>query len=97
MEPPEEGYTLFCCDRASFGNPENIGFGVVVRNNIIRVIGIMSGGIGIATNCLAEVYAVLCALEWVVLLKISKVIIRSDFKPVTGEFNRGFVSWYIKI
>ncbi|XP_026441939.1 uncharacterized protein LOC113341171 [Papaver somniferum] len=61
--PPQIGFTLFCCDGASVGNPGVAGFGIVVRNHLCQVVGAMAGGIGIATNYIAETYAVVSAAE----------------------------------
>ncbi|XP_026410604.1 uncharacterized protein LOC113305821 [Papaver somniferum] len=92
-----DGYILFYCDGVSFGNPGNAGFGVVARDNISQVIGTLSGGVGIATNSIAEIYVILCALEWAVVLMVKKVIIRSDYKSVVSPFEKNKVPWYLRI
>ncbi|XP_026383639.1 uncharacterized protein LOC113279149 [Papaver somniferum] len=71
--PPEQEYVIFCCDGASFGNPGSAGFGVVVRDSNCQVLGALSGGIGIASNYLAESYGIMCALELAVQWKMMNI------------------------
>ncbi|XP_026383891.1 uncharacterized protein LOC113279413 [Papaver somniferum] len=61
--PPQNGYTLFCCDGVSVDNVGAAGFGVVVRDHLCQVVGALAGGIGITTNYIAEIYDVVCAAE----------------------------------
>ncbi|XP_026459412.1 uncharacterized protein LOC113360078 [Papaver somniferum] len=61
--PPSTGFIMFCCDGASIGNPRAAAFGVVIRDHLSQVLGVISGGIGIAINYIAEVYAIICAVE----------------------------------
>ncbi|XP_026459328.1 uncharacterized protein LOC113359988 [Papaver somniferum] len=91
------GYTMFCCDGASFGNPGAAGFGVVMRNHLCQVIGILSGGICITTNFVAENYAVLCAAELAGEWELQNIIISSDFKTVIEGFLKGQVPWFIRM
>ncbi|XP_026416351.1 uncharacterized protein LOC113311766 [Papaver somniferum] len=60
------GYTLFCCDGTSIGNPGAAGFRVLIRDHLCQVLGAMEGGIATTTNYIAEVYAVVCAAEMAV-------------------------------
>ncbi|XP_026428725.1 uncharacterized protein LOC113324643 [Papaver somniferum] len=94
--PPKEDYILFCCDGASFGNLGNTGFGVLARDSNFQVIGTLSGGVGIATNFIVEIYVVLCALEWAISLQLKKVIITSDSKPVINLSDSKRVPWYVR-
>ncbi|XP_026399979.1 uncharacterized protein LOC113295864 [Papaver somniferum] len=80
--PPEIGFVMFCCDGSSFGNPGAAGFGVVVRTSDCQVAATLSGGIGIASNYLAESYGVICAMELADQWNMKKIIIVSDLKTV---------------
>ncbi|XP_026419869.1 uncharacterized protein LOC113315834 [Papaver somniferum] len=92
---PDEGYVMFCCDGAAIGNPGNAGFGIIARDQFFQVLGTISGGIGIATNYIAEVLAVVCAIEWAVRLCCYKIVICSDSKSVVEDFKRGKIPWFI--
>ncbi|XP_026399347.1 uncharacterized protein LOC113295215 [Papaver somniferum] len=87
---------MFCCDGSSFGNPGSAGFGVVIRDSNCQVLGAMSGGIGVATNYLAEYYGIMCAVELDVQWGMLKIIIVSDSKYVLTEFAKGRVPWFMK-
>ncbi|XP_026444659.1 uncharacterized protein LOC113344992 [Papaver somniferum] len=94
--PPTNGYILFCCDGSSFGNPGATGFGVVVRDEYCQVIGTLSGGLGMATNYIAENDVVLCATELALEWGLTKIIIRSDSKTVLQEFEADKVPWFLR-
>ncbi|XP_026441437.1 uncharacterized protein LOC113340517 [Papaver somniferum] len=94
--PPEQDFVMFCCDGSSFGNPGSAGFGFVVRDSNCQVLGAMSGGIGVATNYLAEYYGIMCAVELDVQWGMLKIIIVSYFKFVLTEFAKGRVPWFMK-
>ncbi|XP_026399810.1 uncharacterized protein LOC113295698 [Papaver somniferum] len=64
------GFIMFCCDGASIGNPGISAFGIVIRDHLSQVLGVITGGIGIATNYIAEVYAVISAVELAVEWKM---------------------------
>ncbi|XP_026396942.1 uncharacterized protein LOC113291645 [Papaver somniferum] len=81
---------------ASFGNPGVAGFGVCARNNNYEVLGTLSGGIGVATNYLEEIYAVVCAVELAVLWQIKKVIIVSDSKTRINDVSKREMPWFIR-
>ncbi|XP_026416848.1 uncharacterized protein LOC113312299 [Papaver somniferum] len=86
---------MFWCDGSSFGNPGTTGFGFVIRDHVCQVIGVLSGGLGIATNYIAENYALLCAVglagEW----GLQNIILCSDSKTVIEDFARDQVPWFI--
>ncbi|XP_026417561.1 uncharacterized protein LOC113313051 [Papaver somniferum] len=94
--PPEQDFVMFCCDGSSFGNPGSTGFGVVVRDSACQVLGTLFGGIGVASNYLAESYGIMCALEMAIQWSMQKIIIVSDSKSVLAEFAQGRVSWFLK-
>ncbi|XP_026443762.1 uncharacterized protein LOC113343877 [Papaver somniferum] len=79
------------------GNPGNAGFGIIARNHYFQVVRIISGGIGVATNYIAEVLAVVGAAEWAVLLKCKYIIIRSDSAAVIGDFKKGDIPWFVRV
>ncbi|XP_026419615.1 uncharacterized protein LOC113315567 [Papaver somniferum] len=93
---PDQNFILFCCDGSSFGNPGAAGFGIIARDSSCEVIGEMSGGVGTATNYIAEILAVIYALEWAFVLKAQKVIIRSDSKTVINDFCNDCVPWMFR-
>ncbi|XP_026429049.1 uncharacterized protein LOC113325021 [Papaver somniferum] len=72
------------------------GFGVVVRDSNCQVLGALTGGIGVASNYLAESYGVMCALELAVQWDMLKIIVVSDSKTVLAEFAQGKVPWFLK-
>ncbi|XP_026428560.1 uncharacterized protein LOC113324453 [Papaver somniferum] len=57
---------------------------------------IQNGGIGVATNYLAESYGVMNALELEVEWKLQDIIIVLDSKTVLAEFAQGKVHWFLK-
>lgn len=83
--PPNMGFTLFCCDGASFGILEWL----VLELLSCQVIGTLSGGIGLATNYIAEVYAVVCAVDLAVEWDLEQIILNSDSKAVISDFAKG--------
>ncbi|XP_026377694.1 uncharacterized protein LOC113271990 [Papaver somniferum] len=93
--PPPMGYTMFFCDGSSFGNPGAAGFGVVVRDHVCQVLGVLSGGIGIGTNYIAEVYVVVCAAELAVERGLKNIVLCSDSKSVIEDFAQGNVPWFL--
>ncbi|XP_026458876.1 uncharacterized protein LOC113359466 [Papaver somniferum] len=94
--PPAIGVIMFCCDGGSIGNSGAAGFGVVFRYHICRVLGTLTGGIRIATNYIAEAYALLCAAELAVEWNLHHIILNSDSETVIAEFAQGQVPWIIK-
>ncbi|XP_026417457.1 uncharacterized protein LOC113312939 [Papaver somniferum] len=88
---------LFCCDGVSFGNPGAAGFGIVIRNHLFQVLGTLSGGIGVASNYIAEVYVVICAAELTVTWDLKNIIIKSDSKTVITEFAENKMPWFVRI
>ncbi|XP_026452118.1 uncharacterized protein LOC113352522 [Papaver somniferum] len=95
--PPCPGFIMFCCDGASIGNPGFAGFGVVIRDHMSQVLGVITGGIGIATNYIAEVYAVISAVELDVKWGMHKVILVSDSKTVITEFEHNKMPWFVRM
>ncbi|XP_026435781.1 uncharacterized protein LOC113333563 [Papaver somniferum] len=71
---PEKGQVLICCDGALKGNPGNAGPGFIARDDSGGCLGDASGGLGIATNYLEEVMALIVAGEWAVKKQYKKVV-----------------------
>lgn len=66
------------CDGAARGNPGPAGYGVHVTDGQGRTIHEIAGGIGVATNNVAEYSALLAALEWASSEGVSELLVRSD-------------------
>ncbi|XP_026459016.1 uncharacterized protein LOC113359634 [Papaver somniferum] len=95
--PPKDGFILFCCDGASFGNPGAAGFGIVIRDHLFQVLGTLSGGIGVASNYITEVYVVICAAELAVTWDLKNIIINSYSKTLITEFAENKMPWFVRI
>ncbi|XP_026445698.1 uncharacterized protein LOC113346374 [Papaver somniferum] len=93
---PEFEFTMFCCDGSSFGNPGAAGFGIVIRDHSTQVLGAVTGGLGIAKNYIAEVYAVVNAAELAVDWKLQKIIIKSDSKTVSDQFEHDQIPCFVR-
>ncbi|XP_026452231.1 uncharacterized protein LOC113352645 [Papaver somniferum] len=92
---PVDGVTLFFCAGKSFGEPGNAGLGVIARDCNSKVIGTLTGGIGVASSSIAGEYAIICALEWVVFLKCTNIIIQSYSITEIECFKSTEIPWYI--
>ncbi|XP_026416492.1 uncharacterized protein LOC113311922 [Papaver somniferum] len=88
---------MFCCDGSSFGNTGKAGFGVVIRDHVCQVVGVMTGGLGITTNYVAENYVVVCAAELAVEWKMQNIIVCSDSKSVLENFARNQAPWFVRV
>ena len=76
-------------DGACSGNPGPAGIGVIIyRKNC--VISNFSKFIGIATNNIAEYTALLFALEQLLSLKATKIIINTDSQLLANQLKRKF-------
>ncbi|XP_026398925.1 uncharacterized protein LOC113294763 [Papaver somniferum] len=95
--PPSPGFIMFCCDGASVGNPGCAGFGVVIRDHLCQVLGVITGGNGIATNYIAEVYVVICVVEMAVTWGLQKILLCYDSKTVITEFENNKMPWFVRM
>ncbi|XP_026398661.1 uncharacterized protein LOC113294484 [Papaver somniferum] len=86
---------MICCDGASQGNPGNAGLGFVERNDQGGCLGETSGGLGLATNYLAEVVALVVAGEWSVKKRYENVCFSLDSKAVLLAFNNDRIPWIV--
>ncbi|XP_026452161.1 uncharacterized protein LOC113352566 [Papaver somniferum] len=92
---PARGQVLICCDGASKGNPGNAGLGFVARNDNGVCLRAASGELGIATNYLAEVMALIVAGARVVQKKYKKVCFILDSKEILLAFSNDKIPWIV--
>ncbi|XP_026378615.1 uncharacterized protein LOC113273060 [Papaver somniferum] len=93
---PEVHQVLICCDGALKSNPGLAGFGFVARVNSGECVGAASGGIGLATNYLAEVMALIVAGEWAISKFFQQVYFILDSKAVIVAFSNNKVPWIVQ-
>ncbi|XP_026451377.1 uncharacterized protein LOC113351649 [Papaver somniferum] len=86
---------LICCDGASKGNPGSSGCGFVRRSNTGGYLGAVAGGLGVATNSIAEVMALICAGEWAIRRQYFNVCFSLDSKAVLQAFSSGKIPWMV--
>ncbi|XP_026420132.1 uncharacterized protein LOC113316125 [Papaver somniferum] len=92
---PTGDQILLCCDGATRNNPGEAGYGFVGRDSYGTVLIAVAGGMGIATNFMAEVYAIINACEWAISKGFLKVCIRSDSKAAITSFSVNRIPWYV--
>ncbi|XP_026435209.1 uncharacterized protein LOC113332928 [Papaver somniferum] len=80
---------LICCDGASKGNPGSSGYGFVGRSNTGGYLGAVAGGLGVATNFIVEVMALICAGEWAIRRQYFNVCFSLDSKAILQAFSSG--------
>ncbi|XP_026384260.1 uncharacterized protein LOC113279818 [Papaver somniferum] len=69
-------------------------YGYICRNWDGEYLYAMSGSLGIATNYMAEIVAVLCAGEWAAANNFIKVWFQTDSQPVMKAFQTYSVPWW---
>ena len=78
-------------DGGARGNPGPAGYGVRVENEAGDLIDELHGGLGIATNNVAEYNGLLAALRWAVDRGERNLLIRADsellVKQMRGEYK----------
>jgi ribonuclease HI len=78
-------------DGGARGNPGPAGYGVRVENEAGELIDELHGGLGIATNNVAEYNGLLAALRWAVDRGERELLIRADsellVKQMRGEYK----------
>ena len=78
-------------DGGARGNPGPAGYGVRVENEAGEPIDELHGGLGVATNNVAEYNGLLAALRWAVDRGERDVLIRADsellVKQMRGEYK----------
>ncbi|XP_026452755.1 uncharacterized protein LOC113353326 [Papaver somniferum] len=88
--------TLICCDGAAKGNPGAAGIGFIGRKSDGSCLGAGSGGLGISTNYIAEVMALVAAGEWAVSKHLLNVIFSLDSKAVIMAFSSDKIPWIVR-
>ena len=90
-------------DGGARGNPGPAGYGVHIEGPDGALLDQLHGGIGIATNNIAEYNGLLAALRWAVENNVSRVHIRADsellVKQMRGEYkvkNPGLQPLYVR-
>ena len=90
-------------DGGARGNPGPAGYGVRIQSADGSVLDELHGGIGIATNNVAEYNGLLAALQWAVDHEERRVNIRADsellVKQMRGEYkvkNAGLHPLYVR-
>jgi ribonuclease HI len=90
-------------DGGARGNPGPAGYGVSIQSPDGDVVEELHGGLGIATNNIAEYNGLLAALQWAVDHDVRRVHIRADsellVKQMRGEYkvkNAGLQPLYVR-
>ncbi|XP_026419746.1 uncharacterized protein LOC113315705 [Papaver somniferum] len=90
---PENNILLFCCDGATKDNPGLVGYGFIARNSNGEFVVAEAGGLGVATNFIAEIVAVLRAMEWAVTNLKWDIIIQTDSRCIIDVFMKNKLPW----
>ncbi|XP_026445717.1 uncharacterized protein LOC113346399 [Papaver somniferum] len=94
--PPNQDEIMLCCDGASFGNPGQVGAGVVFRYANAAVLGARSVSLGWQTNFYAEVcaiiYGVMLAKRW----NVRNICVKSDLMNCIQAFQKGELPWQLR-
>lgn len=91
---PPQNQIVLCCDGASRGNPGVSGYGFIGRRHTGEFLIAFSGGLGISTNYVVEVLAILNAGEWAISEGHLEVIFRTDLAAVMLSFMKNKVPWF---
>ncbi|GLJ30420.1 hypothetical protein SUGI_0602070 [Cryptomeria japonica] len=90
---PPVGWLKLNFDGACRGNLGVSSFGVVIRNNKVKLLLGSYGALGVATNNEAEIRALLEGLKLCVTNKMTKIVIEGDsLVIIQGIIKRGFQS-----
>ncbi|XP_026451053.1 uncharacterized protein LOC113351250 [Papaver somniferum] len=93
---PEVNQTLICCDGASRGNSRAACFGFVCRGEKGEFIHAESRGLGIPTNFIAEIMAIIGAVEWALENNRFDLFIQSDSNAAITAYTSGKLPWIIQ-
>ncbi|XP_026428344.1 uncharacterized protein LOC113324240 [Papaver somniferum] len=91
---PNPLYIIICCDGASRGNPGEAGYRFICRQGTGEYMFAMLGGLGLATNLMAEIFVILCAGEWEINNNFLKVCFQTNSKASIAAFQSGEVPWW---
>ena len=90
-------------DGGARGNPGPAGYGVSIQSTDGTILEELHGGLGIATNNIAEYNGLLAALQWAVDHDVRRVHIRADsellVRQMRGEYrvkNPGLQPLYVR-
>ncbi|XP_026399022.1 uncharacterized protein LOC113294859 [Papaver somniferum] len=86
FELPLINQILVCCDGASRGNPGSAGFGFVCRNYEGAFLYAEARGLGITTNFIAELLAIISTAEWVIQEEVEDLTINIDSTSAVKAF-----------
>ncbi|KAF9619469.1 hypothetical protein IFM89_007044 [Coptis chinensis] len=92
---PPPGYMKANCDGAAKGNPGSARIGVTFRDDKGDIRLVMWEKIGVNTNYLAEVLAILEALEVALEREWVNILIESDSSAVIKAFGTGKFPWWL--
>ncbi|XP_026410456.1 uncharacterized protein LOC113305653 [Papaver somniferum] len=92
---PIPGCLLICCDGASRGNPSISGYGFICRTESGEVLCAEAGGLGIATNFIDEVLAIIKSIEWAVKNGWFHILIQSNSQSTIRAFQLGNLPWIV--
>jgi len=76
-------------DGASKGNPGEAGIGVVICHNG-EVIKNISQAIGIATNNVAEYFALIYGLQEALILRAGEIVVNTDSELLARQLNQTY-------
>ncbi|XP_026433324.1 uncharacterized protein LOC113330708 [Papaver somniferum] len=87
---------LLCCDGAARNNPSEAEYGLIGRDSSGGFLIAVAGGMGIATNYMAEIFAVINACEWEISVGFLQLCIRSDSSSAINSFSTRRIPWYVQ-
>ncbi|XP_026437913.1 uncharacterized protein LOC113336103 [Papaver somniferum] len=79
---------LSCCDGAAKDNPGMAGYGFIARNSNSDFVVAKPGGLGVATNFITEIVAVIRAMEWAIVNQKWDIIIQTDSRCTIDVFMK---------
>ncbi|KAF9626403.1 hypothetical protein IFM89_033222 [Coptis chinensis] len=83
-------------DGCSRGNPKNSGWGTLLRDSNGNVIGAYIGGLGIATNFIAESFAIVEGISKAAELGWKLILVEFDSTAAVKSFQNDQVHWQIR-
>lgn len=90
-------------DGGARGNPGPAGYGAFIQSSDGNVVAELHGGLGIATNNVAEYNGLLAALQWAIDRNVRRLHIRADsellVRQMRGEYkvrNAGLQPLYVR-
>ena len=90
-------------DGGARGNPGPAGYGAFIQSADGNVVAELHGGLGIATNNVAEYNGLLAALQWAIDQNVRRLHIRADsellVRQMRGEYkvrNAGLQPLYVR-